>query len=112
MDKKFEKNIKILEDHDVRICSTQVWEDKPNSVELELFTDAGGDMIICLEEPTKECLQKYIEDFDIDEEVMLWWSHGRDAALAAGVPFDNTREHYEDLESWLKELQEICDQLD
>ena len=49
MDKKFLKNIAILEEHDVKVCNTEpVWADKPNSVELEYYTNAGGDMIIAL----------------------------------------------------------------
>ena len=70
MDKKFLKNIAILEEHDVKVCNTEpVWADKPNSVELEYYTNAGGDMIICLDEPSRKCLSEYLADFDIDEEV-------------------------------------------
>ncbi len=68
MDEKFNRNIEILEENDVRLCSAPVWEDKPNSVELELYTNAGGDMVFCLNEPTKEELMRYAEDFDIDED--------------------------------------------
>lgn len=113
MDEKFKHNIEILEENEVMVCNTEpVWENKPNSVELEYFTNAGGDMIICLDEPTKACLHEYLDQFNIDNEVMIWWQNGRDAAHANGVPFDNTREHYEDLEEWISELREIADKLD
>lgn len=113
MDKKFKKNIQILEDNDIHICGEgPVWEEHPNSVELETYTDAGEDMIIDLEEPSRECLEEYIDGFDIDDEVMLWWQNGRDAAHTKGVPFDNIREHYEDYEAYLKELRRVAELLD
>lgn len=112
MDTKFTKNIEILEEYDVRVCNAEpVWEDKPNSVELEYYTNAGGDMIIHLDEPSRECLRQYLNDFDIDEEVMLWWQNGMDAAHKAGVPFDNIKEHYEDLEEWVSDLYGIAELL-
>ena len=43
---------------------------------------------------------------------MLWWQNGREAAHAKGVPFDNTREHYEDLEEWKADLRNIANKLD
>lgn len=110
---RFKRNLKILEENNVCACNTEpVWEDYPDSVELESYTEAGGDMLICLIEPTRDCLQEYIDDFDIDNEVMIWWQDGRDAAHAKGVPFTNIREHYEDLEDWLHRLQEVCNLLD
>lgn len=113
MDKKFKKNIEILEENDIRVCNTEpVWDDKPNSVELETYTDAGEDMIINLDEPSKNALQSYIDGFDINDAVMLWWSNGADAAHDKGVPFDNIEDHYEDYRSYIKELQRVCDLLD
>jgi hypothetical protein len=113
MDKKFKKNIEILEENDIYVCyNGPVWEDKPNSVELETYTPAGEDMIIDLEEPTKKELQDYIDGFDINDAVMLWWSNGADAAHDKGVPFENIVDHFEDYRSYLEELQRVCDLLD
>ena len=113
MKRHFAKNIKILEENDICICGEgPVWEEKPNSVELETYTDAGEDMIIDLEEPSRKCLKEYIDGFDIDERVMLWWQDGRDTARAKGVPFSNIREHYEDYEAYLKKLSRIAELLD
>ena len=81
------------------------WDDKPFSAELESYTKAGGDMIINLEELSKDCLQEYIDDFNINYEVVSWWQDGK---KGNGVPFDNIKEHYDDVEDWLKWLQEIC----
>ena len=105
----FEENLSILEENDINITSKDpVWEDKPHSVELEAYTDAGEDMIICLEEPTRKCLEEYINEFDIDEKVMLWWQSGRDAAKKKGVPFDNIRDHYNDYEAFLNDLRTVA----
>lgn len=106
----YTNNIRILEENNIRVCG-KAWDNMPDSVELETYTDAGEDMIICLESPTKAELQEYIDGFDIDEEVMLWWQNGKEAARAKGVPFNNIREHYEDYEDYLKELQRVCDLL-
>ena len=65
-------------------------------------------MIIALEKVDKEHLQEYIDGFDINEKVSLWWPHG-EKAEGMGVPFDNMKEHYEDYEEWLSGLQEVCD---
>lgn len=111
--KKFKKNIEILKENDIYVCgSGPVWEEHPNSVELETYTDAGEDMIIDLEEPTRKCLEEYINGFDADEQVMLWWQSGADAAHEKGVPFNNIREHYEDYENYLAELRRVAELLD
>ena len=112
MDAKFKKNLEILEENGIFHSSAPVWDNKPNSVKLETYTDAGEDMIICLDEPSKKCLLEYCDDFDIDEEVMFWWRNGADAAHANGVPFNNIREHYEDYEAYIAELRRVAELLD
>lgn len=62
-------NLLYLENNDISLSSESVWDNLPHSVELGTYTDAGEDMIIDLEEPTKEKLQEYINGFDINEEV-------------------------------------------
>lgn len=102
-------NLLYLEDNDVHTASDQpVWKNHPRSVELECYTDAGGDMLIPLEEPTKEKLQDYIDNFDINAEVLLWWQDGKPGN---GVPFDNVMDHYRDYEEWLKWLQKVCNKM-
>lgn len=113
MNATFKRNLEILDENNICLCSTDpAWPEYPNSVELETYTDAGEDMSICLREPSKEELQEYIDNFDIDENVMLWWGHGRDAAHAAGVPFENISDHYADYRDYLAELQRVCNLLD
>lgn len=102
-------NLLYLEDNDItKLNDSPIWENHPRSVELECYTDAGGDMIIIIEEPTQDKFQEYIDNFDIDEEVCLYWKNG---ANGNGVPFNNIREHYNDLEDWLKWLQSICNKM-
>lgn len=103
-----EINLMYLEDNEITLSSTEIWNNEPRSVELETYTDAGEDMLIDLTEPTKEVLQKYIDDFDVNEEVMMWWQEGADYAHSKGVPFDNVKDHYEDYEDYLKWLQKVC----
>lgn len=107
--REFDKNIQYLEDNDIRFCGN-AYNDK-FSAELETYTDAGEDMIITLEVLSKECLQKYINDFDINENVMLWWGDGEDAAHERGVPFTDIKDHYEDYENYIENLQKICDEM-
>ncbi len=76
--------------------------------ELECYTDAGEDMIITLDKVRKKNLQEYIDNFDINEEVLLWWQDGRPGK---GVPFANVKEHYEDYEAYLEKLQKACDKM-
>lgn len=105
--KEFNANKKyLLEDcNNIFYNGNCGWDDKPFSAELESYTKANGDMIISLEELSKDCLQEYIDDFNINYEVVSWWQNGK---KGNGVPFDNIKEHYDDVEDWLKWLQEIC----
>lgn len=106
--KEYKRNLAILEENGIYLSSEKLWDNEPFSVELETYTDSGEDMIIDLEEPTRECLQKYIDDFDANEEVMMWWRNGKDEAHKKGVPFSNIKDHYEDYESYLERLKEVC----
>jgi len=103
---EFKKNIDYLEENDISYCGDCGWDNLPYQAELETYTDAGEDMIIGLEKVDKEHLQDYIDGFDINEKVALWWPNGE---KGNGVPFDNMKEQYEDYEAYLERLQEICD---
>lgn len=88
-----------------RLAEEPVWEQYPESVELETSTDGGEDMIIDLEEPTREQLESYINNFDIDYEVSLWWHDGRPGD---GVPFSSMKDHIRDYEKYLKWLRRVA----
>ena len=63
-------------------------------------------MYINLEEISADALEEYVNSFDVNEEVAIWWPDG---VAGRGVPFDNQAEHVEDLELWLAELRDIID---
>ena len=77
--------------------------------EYECYTDAGEDMIIDLDVCDKEHLQEYIDNFDINEQVMNWWRDGEDEARERGVPHATIVDHYEDYRDYLDWLQKVCD---
>ena len=102
-------NLSYLSDNDINVASDEpIWEESPRSIELESYTNAGEDMIIDLEEPTKAKLQDYINGFDINHNVSIWWVNG---LPGNGVPFSNMKEHYEDYEDYLSWLQKVCDKM-
>lgn len=101
MKKEIKKYIEFLEKNDVSVeCC------KDGSVELESYTDAGGDMTIYLDELTPKALKEYLDDFDIDEEVAIWWPGG---IKGNGVPFNNMREHYDDVAEWVMWMKKVAD---
>lgn len=92
-----------LEDHDIT---------SNGDGELELYTDAGEDMIITLDRVRKKNLQEYIDNFDINENVLIWWRDLSDEQRKEKkVPFDNVKEHYEDYEAYLRTLQKVCNKM-
>lgn len=75
-------------------------------IELESYTDGGGDMIISIDvsKDWKKAFKDYVEGFDIDNEVSIWWPDGQPGR---GVPFNNIRELYDDIEGWVNWLKDI-----
>lgn len=103
-EKEFNEAIEYLATKEIALTVTRIWDDKPFSVELQTNTDAGEDMIIYLEEPSKACLKKYIDGFDIEDEVDKWWPGGRPGN---GVPFTSKEEHCADYRAFLSRLKDI-----
>ena len=81
--------------------------DDSGNLEIEDYTDAGGDMILSFDKEECKDLKKFmidrLEDFDINEEVIGWWKNGK----SDSVPFNNIKEHYEDVEEWLEEMKDL-----
>lgn len=75
-------------------------------IELESYTDGGGDMIISIDvtEDWQKEFREYVENYDIDNEVYIWWPDGQPGK---GVPFDNIRDLYNDIEEWVDWLKDI-----
>ena len=79
---KINKKLKtFLEESNVKVS---IYED---DVELENYTDAGGDKIITLDNLEVKDLEEYLNTYDINEEVLLWWKDGADGKR---TPFENT----------------------
>lgn len=102
--KKKKKLLDKWEELGLKWTSGPCWSENPHSVELEGYTDAGEDMIVDLEDISNEALQEYIDDFDIDYNVAIWWPDGKPGR---GVPFDNQGEQVADYEQWLARLEDI-----
>lgn len=97
-------NLLYLEDYDISSGDDQYYR------ELLIYTDAGENMIVPLEKVDKKHLQSYIDGFDINHEVSLWWPNGFKSE-DKWFPHDNMKEHYEDYEAYLKKLQRICNHM-
>lgn len=102
--KQFKANVAYLKKNGVELCGQCLWEGFPFSAELECYTKAGGDMIFDVDVLNREKLSQYIDEFNINKEVVLWWPNGE---KGNGVPFSNIKEHYEDLEEWVESMKEI-----
>ena len=102
---QFATNLAYLKEKGINLFSEDIWGGLLSCVELESYTDAGSEMIMALEEPTRECLTRYADNFDITGEVLLWWQGGD---RGSGVPFSNIKEHYEDIEKWVTRLKTVA----
>ncbi len=104
--KKMQKLLDLWEENDLN-WNGPAWESEPHSVELECYTGAGEDMIIDLHHISADDLEEYVNDFDINEKVSLWWENGQPGN---GVPFDNQAEQVQDYEDYLAWLRDIIDE--
>ena len=100
--KQIKANIEYLESKGFSVFENE------EDYELENYTSAGGDMIITLEELSRKELTEYAENFDINQEVAIWWPYGQ---RGNGVPFDNMRDHYNDLEKWLNNVKKVSENM-
>lgn len=101
--KKMQKLLDLWEENDIR-WNGPAWDDEPHSVELECYTEAGEDMIVNLHDISADALEEYVNDFDINENVAIWWPNGQ---KGRGVPFENQAEHVADYENYLARLRDI-----
>ena len=99
--KEFKANTSYLENAGVVVSEDAVWDELPNSRELSFETPAGGDFSIAVEEVTRECVLKYLDDYDVNEVCLSWWNSGKS-------PFRNIKALYEDIEQWLEDFKEIA----
>ena len=93
-----EKYMDVLEKLDWSVCGYT----EDDRVELENYSPAGEDLIICVDVPDfPKSVAEYADGFDVDEHVELWIeSRGKD-----GVP-GTARELVEDAEAIDKMLRD------
>lgn len=95
------KYLDVLEDHEWRVCGYT----DDGRVELEKFSPAGEDFIICVDvENFPEAVAKYAADFDVDDHIEMWIEARRNGVC--GVP--STRELVTDAETIDDMLQELA----
>ena len=95
-----QSNKEFLENHDITCtkCDDGGWE-------LESYTDGGGDQIVYVDNLTRDELVEYFEDYDVNEETNLWFPDGQPGK---GVPFDNYKDLWDDIENWRKWMLSIA----
>lgn len=100
MKKIKKKYLEILEKHDWGVCGYT----DDGRVELEKFSPAGEDFIICVsvKDLPREVME-YYEDFDVDEHIEMWVEARRNGV--SGVPsVRRLAIDAEQIEEMLKEL--------
>lgn len=100
--KELKANEDYLQENGIFISDDVVWDRYPDSRELFKNTDRGGDFSICVEVLDRECVLTALESFDVNEETMKWWG-GR------GVPFDNIKDLYDDIDNWKSDFIRIAE---
>ena len=103
--KEMKKLLDLWEENEL-YWTGPAWDDEPHSVELNCHTGAGEDMYINLHNISADDLEEYVNDFDINENVSLWWENGQPGR---GVPFNDQGEQVEDYEDYLAWLRDIID---
>lgn len=89
-----QSNKNFLENHDIH-CDKM----DNGGWELESYTDGGGDQLIYVDNLTREELVENLENYDVNYETSLWFPDGRPGR---GVPFDNYKDLWDDIEDWRK----------
>lgn len=101
MKKLKKKYLDVLEKHDWAVSSYT----DDGRVELEKYSPAGEDFIVCLEvENFPEAVSEYAAGFDIDEHIEMWIEAKKNGTR--GVP--SARELVHDAEDIDKMLQELA----
>lgn len=66
---------------------------------MESYTDGGGGQVVYVDNLTRDELVEYLEKYDVNDETNLWFPDGRPGR---GVPFDNYKDLWDDIEDWRK----------
>lgn len=94
-----QSNKEFLERHDITCTKCD------DGWELESFTEGGGDQIVHVDNLTRNDVIEYLEDYDVNEETNLWFPDGKPGK---GVPFDNYKDLWDDIENWRQWMLHIA----
>lgn len=95
-----QSNKDFLENHDIH-CDKM----DDGGWELESYTEGDGDQLIYVDNLTREELVEYLENYDVNYEANLWFPDGKPGR---GVPFDNYKDLWDDIEDWRKWMLNIA----
>lgn len=98
-----QSNREFLERHDITCTKS-----KDGGWELESYTDGGGDQIVYVNHLTSNELIGYLENYNVNEETNLWFPNGQPGK---GVPFDNYKDLWDDIENWRQWMLGIAEQM-
>lgn len=98
---EFKANLAYLENAGVVVSEDAVWIEAPFSRELYLDRPSGAEFGISVEEVTREKVLACLDDYDVNEECILWWNSDKS-------PFSNIKALYEDIEQWVEDFKEIA----
>ena len=101
--KDFEKNLAIIEIYDCEVSG-----ENGKGIELCSYTSGGEQMLITLDELSSNALNKWLDGFDANEQVIFWWPNGR---KDPSVPFDNVADHYNDYMDWVEFMRDIANDM-
>ena len=90
---------KFFEDHDFGVSLYK--DGKTQTAELEMWTSGGVDMNIYLNPFTKEEFISYVDDFDVDEQIMTF---RQDKRYCADFTLRQSVHDFEEFESLLKSI--------
>lgn len=76
-------------------------QDNVQCAEIEKWTDGGVDMIVWLNPFTAEEFQSYVNDFDVDEEVI---THMQDPKYKSAFTISTSVKDFTDFHNHLKEI--------
>ena len=94
----------LFEQQDYNVFLTE--QDGVQCAEVEKWTDGGVDMVIWLNPFSIKEFESYINDFDIDNEIML---HRQDKLYCANFTIKESLKDFNDFHKQLKkDLKEIC----
>lgn len=104
MKKLKESYLNVLEKLDWTVCDYT----GDGRVELEKYSPAGEDFIMCVEvENFPDAVMEYYEDFDVDKHITMWIEAKQNGTR--GVP--SARELVHDAEAIDEMLKELADAL-